>query len=159
MKILPYFLMVLYTFPLETYSQQELRLNDLFEAHQKGEPIFGEVNRFIQSADCTRVLDICKTYIMSQEDKDRYLSHRIFYKLCEAGQDQKCCTEAAYQLINNGLRDPLATNVSMVINYLEHLPGEVFDSRAQNSLASIIAGNPMHYKQLVMLSGRLQMHQ
>ncbi|MCG8578839.1 MAG: hypothetical protein MI866_02920 [Bacteroidales bacterium] len=146
---------------LSVYSQAQERISidELYEKHRNGISVSKEIKQVLDENDSQSVLDISQKYLSSEDKNDRLLSYRFLYEVAEGADSDRDSHNAVYYLVDKGLIDEEPMLASSALDYLEELPGTLFDNRTKNRLSAIIIDNPDHYKRIVMLSGRLKMLQ
>ncbi len=141
------------------HAQLPGEIRAVFLSHQQGVATYQEIKNLFQQHDPSLILDQCVNYLNAEAEADRQLAVKLIYKVAKGAHEERTRHNATYQLVNKGLRDPSSAVVFRTLSFLENLPLNCFDVKTQNSLAGTISSDPPHFKSMIRLSGRLQMHQ
>lgn len=141
------------------FAQENNIIHTLFENNKAGKSFYLNEKALFELNSYSHILDNCNEYLNSEDESDRIMALRLTLKVAESSDELITKHAAVYNLVDKGLRDNSKTIRSSVLNYLNKLPVSYFDDLSKNCLANIIINSRNYYKQLVMLSGKLQMHQ
>jgi len=140
-------------------AQQSQELSSVFRSNRNGLNVSDELSEAYIHSNEELIYEDCLLFARSEFEADRYLAFRIISDISLKTANQRLKNNIVYCLVNLGLNDISLGVRSGVIDYLNRLDNYSFDQRSQNRLASIIIDKPSHYKRLVKLTGRIQMHQ
>ena len=140
-------------------AQQSDEFNQLFDLYRKNKDIQTELAHLYDSNSRNQIFEKCWSYTKSDIETDRYLAYQIIGDISADTSDLRLQRNAIYYLINEGLNDQSTAIISVAIDYLDLVSVDAFDERSKNRFANIIMSSPPHYKQILMLAGKLQMHQ